>query len=85
MANEPTELPPVIVVAKADSLSIRAGHIYQFREYTDANYRRWGDEPPRQPLGTLEGVGGAAPCCVHYPKHLTVPLNLNPFPELDWM
>jgi len=77
------ELPPVVVIAKADSLSIRKGGVYQFREYTPQSYERHGYRVPRSREGTLEGVGGGPPCCVNYPKHYTEPVD--PPAEFDWL
>ena len=72
----------MIVIALEDSLSIRAGNIYQFREYTPEHYYRWEEKPPlRGPEGTLEGIGHCVPpCCVAYPKRYTKPLEFD-----DWV
>ena len=77
------ELPPVIAIAKTDTLSIRKGQIYQWREYLRDHYDRYCEPLPRIPEGTLEGVGGGPPCCVCYPRtHLEF---VEPPALFDWL
>ena len=83
MAGTADEKQPVIVTAMQSTISICAGNVYQFREYTNEYYERYGERPPRRPEGTIEGVGGVAPCCVAYPLRLTKPLEMPDY--LAWL
>jgi len=59
------------VRAKTDTISIVAGHEYEWTPHELETYQRYNEQPPRVREGKLTGIGGVAPTCIAYPaSHL---------------
>jgi len=74
---------PVLCVAKVDTMSIRAGNVYEWHPYKVVSKYTVGERPTGRREGTLTGLDGEQPTCVCYPES-AIEVICSP-DYLDWI